>query len=134
MKKSSWFFWALVGLAWLAFSLPLSDYSLTSLLDLSEGPPRTRDELWKLLQNIVYAANFSILAMTILYGLNRGWYLDEGYPAWLQRFNLHAKFKGLFGNKAVFLGANIVLGLLGLLSTAFLFLHGRILGRALGYW
>ena len=105
-----------------------------SLLDIPDSSPRSGIEMWKLLQNITYAANFSILSTIVLYGLNRGWHLDDGYPTWLQRFNLQTKLKGLLGSKTVFLGANIVLTIIGLVSTIFLFLHGRILGLGLGYW
>lgn len=131
MKKASWFFWAVVGLVWLVISLPFSDYSLTSLLDLPDSPPRPHDGLRKLLQNITYVANFSILSIFVLFGLNRGWHLDDGYS---RRFNLQVRFKGMSESKAAVLAANIVLALLGLVSTIFLFLHGRILGRGLGYW
>jgi hypothetical protein len=134
MKKPSWFFWAFAGLVWLVMSLPFSGYSPLSLLYIPDSPPRSSDEMWKLLQNITFAANFSILSLIMLYGLNRGWHLDDRYPSWFQRFNLQAKLKTLLESKTVFLGANIVLTLIGLVSTIFLFLHGRILGRSLGYW
>lgn len=134
MTKPSCFYWALTGLVWLVISLPISGYSPLSLLDIPDSSPRSSDEMWYLLHNITYAANFSILSLIVLYGLNRGWHLDDGYPNWLRRFNLPTKLKGLLGSKAVFLGANIALTLIGLVSTIFLFLHGRILGRSLGYW
>ena len=134
MKKSSWFYWSLAGLVWLVISLPFSGYSPLSLLDIADSYPRSNDEMWKLLQNITVAANFSILSLVVLYGLNRGWYLDDEYPSWLQRFNLRTKLRPLLESKTMFLGTNIALALIGLVSIIFLFLHGRILGRSLGYW
>lgn len=134
MKKAFWFFWSLAGLIWLVISLPFSGYSPSSLLDIPDRPPQSHDEMLKLLQNTTYAANFSILSLIVLYGLNRGWHLHDGYPRWLKRFNLQTKLRDILESKTMFLGANIVLTLLGLISTIFLILHGRILGRGLGYW
>ncbi len=133
MKKASWFFWALVGLVWLVISLPFTDYSLKSLLDIPDTPPSSQDELEKLLQNIIYAANFSILSILVLYGLNRGWHQSDGYPKWLQRLELQARFTSLFENKFVLAATTTVLTLLALVFSSFLFLHGRILLRGLGY-
>jgi hypothetical protein len=134
MKKAALFLWAFVGLVWLIISLPFTDYSLTSLLDIPDSPPRSHDGLWKLLQNIAYAGNFSILSMLVLYGLNREWYLGDGYPNFLRRWDLKSRFTKAFENKLVFVSTNVVLTLLSVIFAIFFFLHGRILGRGLGYW
>lgn len=80
MKKASWFFWAFVGLGWLFMSLPFTDYSLPFLFDIPDRPPRSHEGLRKLMQNITYTANCAMLSILVLYGLNRGWHLVEGYP------------------------------------------------------
>jgi hypothetical protein len=134
MKKASWFFWALVGLVWLVISVPFSGDSLNALLDIPGAPPSSEDGLRKLLQNIAYALNFSILSILVLYGLNRGWHKSDGYPKFLRRLDLQARFTNLFESKLVLAATNTVLALLALVFSIFLFLHGRILGRGLGYW
>jgi hypothetical protein len=134
MTKTSWFFWTLVGLVWLVVSLPFTDYSPVSLFDIPDSPPRSHDGLWKLLENITYAGNFSLLSVVLLYGLNRGWYRGNGYPKWLRSLNLQERFTKIFDDKMVRAAANALLGLLGLVSSVLFFLHGRILGRGLGYW
>lgn len=134
MTKASWFFWALVGLVWLVVSLPFTDYSPISLFDIPDSPPRSHDGLWKLMENITYAVNVSLLSIVLLYGLNRGWYQSNGYPKWLHSLNLQARFTSIFDNKMVRTTASVVLALLGVASSLLLFLHGRILGRGLGYW
>ena len=130
MKKASWFFWAFVGLVWLVISLPFSGDSLKALLDIPDTPPSSQDELGKLLQNIAYAANFSILSILVLFGLNRGWHETDGYPKWLQWLHLQARFTNLFQSKLVLAATNTVLALLALVFSIFLFLHGRMLVRA----
>src|SRR5215216_5262154 len=98
MKKASWFFWALVGLVWLVISVPFTDDSLKALLDIPDAPPNSKDELRNLLQNITYALNFCILSFLVLYGLNRGWHKSDGYPKFLRRLDLQARFTKLFDN------------------------------------
>jgi len=127
MKKASWFFWAFVGLVWLVISLPFSGDSLKALFDIPDTPPSSQDELGKLLQNITYAANFSILSILVLYGLNRGWHETDGYPKWLHRLHLQARFTNLFQSKLVLAATNTVLALLALVFSILLFFHGRML-------
>lgn len=133
MTRPMWFLGALVTLVWLVVSLPFTDDSISSLFDISDSPPSSQEELWKLLQNITTAANFFIVSLFLLYGLSRGWYLRDGYPKWLQRFELQARFKKLFENRLVFTITNGLLLLLLLGSSILLWFHGRILGRGLGY-
>lgn len=130
MKKASWFFWAFVGLAWLVISVPFSGDSLKALLDIPDTAPSSQGEMEKLLQNTIYAANFSILSILVLYGLNRGWHKSDGYPKFLQRLDLQARFTNLFENKLVLAATNTVLVLLAVVFSIFLFLHGRMLVRA----
>lgn len=70
----------------------------------------------------------------LLYGLNRGWYHGGDYSGFLRRFDLQARFTNVFQNPFVFAATNVVLALLFVISSVLLFLHGRILGRGLGYW
>ena len=134
MKKAAWFFWALVGFVWLFASLPFSDYSVASLFDVPNEPPASREGLQKLLEDIVFSANVSILSVFLLYGMKRKWYLREDYPRWLRSLNLQAHFTPLFGNNVVFSAMNLLLALLVLVSSILLVLHVRVLGRGLGYW
>ena len=134
MRKAAWFFWALVGFVWLFASLPFSDYSVASLFDVPNDPPASREGLQKLLEDIVFSANVSILSVFLLYGMKRKWYLREDYPRWLRRLNLQAHFTHLFGNNMVFSATNLLLALLVLVSSILLVLHVRVLGRGLGYW
>ena len=134
MKKPSLFFWALVGLVWLIVSLPFTDYSPISLFDIPDSPPRSHNGFGKLLESIAYAGNLSILSILFLYGLNRDWHKGSGYPTWLRSLNLQERFTRIFDSKIVRRATNIVCGLLGLVSLLLLFLHGRVLGRGLGYW
>jgi hypothetical protein len=130
MKKASWFFWAFVGLVWLVIGLPFAGDSLKALLEFPDTPPSSQEELGKLLQNIIYAANFSILSVLVLYGLNRGWHKSDGYPKFLRRLDLQTRFTNLFENKPVLAVTNTVLALLAVAFSIFLFLHGRMLVRA----
>jgi hypothetical protein len=134
MKKAAWFFWALVGFVWLFASLPFSEYSVVSLFDVSKEPPSSREELQKLLEDIVFSANVSVLSVFLLYGMKRRWYLRDDYPRWLRALNLQARFTQLFGNSMVFSVTNLLLALLGLISSILFALHLRVLGRGLGYW
>lgn len=134
MKKTGWFLWSLVGLVWLVVSLPFSDYSLTALFEIPESLPRSQDGLKALLEHIVYASNVSILSAVLLYGLNRGWYRGGDYPAFLRRLDLQARFTNALQNPLVFVTTNVVLALLFIIFSVLLFLHGRILGRGMGYW
>lgn len=129
MKKASWFLWAFVGLAWLVISLPFSGDALKALLDIPDTPPSSQAEMEKLLQNIIYAANFSILSILLLYGLNRGWHKSDGYPKFLQRLDLQKRFTRLFESKLVLAATNTALALLAVVFSIFLFLHGRMLVR-----
>jgi hypothetical protein len=129
MKKASWFLWAFVGLAWLVISLPFSGDALKALVDIPDTPPRSQAEMEKFLQNIIYAANFSILSILLLYGLNRGWHKSDGYPKFLQRLDLQKRFTRLFESKLVLAATNTALALLAVVFSIFLFLHGRMLVR-----
>lgn len=86
------------------------------------------------MENISYADNVYILSILLLYGLNRGWYQGNGYPKWLRSLNLQALFTRIFDNKTVRTTTSVMLALLVVASSLLLFLHGRILGRGLGYW
>jgi len=134
MTKASWFFWTLVGMVWLVVSLPFTNYSPISLFDIPDSHPTSHDGLWKLVENISYAGNLFVLSILLLYGLNRGWYQGNGYPKWLHSLDLQTRFTRIFDNKMVRTTASVVLVLLGFASSLFLFLHGRILARGLGYW
>ena len=129
MKKASWFLWAFVGLAWLVISLPFSGDALKALFDIPDTPPSSQAEMEKLLQNIIYAANFSILSIVVLYGLNKGWHKSDGYPKFLQRLDLQKRFTRLFEGKLVLAATNTALALLAVVFSIFLFLHGRMLVR-----
>ena len=133
MSKPSWFLGAIVTLIWLVVSLPFTDYSVTSLFDLSSSPPSSTEGLDKLLQDITVAANFSIVSFFILYGLNRKWYLQDTYPKWLRSLNLRVWFQKGFENKAIFVTTNILLALLALVSSTALWFHARLLTRSLKY-
>lgn len=134
MRKAAWFFWALVGLVWLFASLPFSEYSVVSLLNVSGDSPSSREELQKLLEDIVFSANVSVLSIFLLYGMKRRWYLRDDYPRWLRALNLQALFTHLFGNKVVFSGTNVLLALLSLVFSIVFIFHLRVLGHGLGYW
>jgi hypothetical protein len=133
LKKAAWFFWALVGLVWLFASLPFSDYSVASLFTISNDPPSSREELQKLLEHIVFSINVSVLSLFLLYGMQKKWFLREDYPRWLHSLDLQAHFTHLFGNNMVFSVTNVLLALLGLVSSILVVLHLRVLGRGLGY-
>jgi hypothetical protein len=134
MRKAAWFFWALIGLVWLFARLPFSEYSVISLFDVSSDSPSSREELQKLLEDIVFSANVSVLSFFLLYGMKRRWYMRDDYPRWLRALNLQALFTHLFGNKVVFSGTNVLLALLSLVFSIVFIFHLRILGRGLGYW
>ena len=107
-----------------------TDDSIPLLLEFPDTPPSSQEELGKLLQNVIYAANFSILSVLVLYGLNRGWHKSDGYPKFLRRLDLQTRFTNLFENKPVLAVTNTVLALLAVAFSIFLFLHGRMLVRA----
>ena len=134
MRKAAWFFWALVGLVWLLASLPFSEYSVLSLFDVSSDSPSSREELQKLLEDIVFSANVSVLSIFLLYGMKRRWYLRDDYPRWLRALKLQALFTQLFGNKVVFSATNVLLALFSLVFSIVFIFHLRVLGRGLGYW
>lgn len=134
MRKAAWFFWALVGLVWLFASLPFSEYSVVSLFDVSSDSPSSREELQKLLEDIVFSANVSVLSIFLLYGMKKRWYLRDDYPRWLRALKLQARFTQLFENSAVFSGTNVLLALLSLVFSIVFIFHLRVLGRGLGYW
>ena len=134
MRKAAWFFWALVGLVWLLASLPFSEYSVLSLFDVSSDSPSSREELQKLLEDIVFSANVSVLSIFLLYGMKRRWYLRDDYPRWLRALKLQALFTQLFGNKVVFSATNVLLAIFSLVFSIVFIFHLRVLGRGLGYW
>jgi hypothetical protein len=134
MKKAAWFFWAMVGFIWLLASLPFSDYSVAKLFDVPKEPPASREGLQKLLEDIVFSANVSILSIFLLYGMRRRWYLRDDYPRWLGRLHLKSHFTQLFGNSLVYLLMNLLLAFLAVVSSILLLFHFRVLGRGLGYW
>lgn len=134
MRKAAWFFWAVVGFVWMFASLPFSEYSLATLFDVPNDPPSSREELQKLLENIVFSVNVSVLSFFLLYGMRRKWYLRDDYPRWLRSLKLQARFTQLFANSTVVSVTSILLLLLGLVASVFFVLHLRVLGRGLGYW
>ena len=134
MRKAAWFFWALVGFVWLFASLPFSEYSITSLFDVPNDPPSTREELQKLLEDIVFSVNVSILSLFLLYGMRRKWYLRDDYPRWLRSLKLQALFTQLFGNSMVVSVTTLLLALLAAVASVLLVFHFRVLGHGLGYW
>ena len=134
MRKATWFLGAVVTLAWLAISIPFTDYSMTSVFDIPNSPPTSHDGLQKVLQDITIAGNFCIVSIFLLYGMNRKWYLRDDYPNWLRILNLQDRFKKVFESSVVFTVTNTLLALLGLVSSIVLWFHVRILGRGLGYW
>lgn len=131
MRKAAWFFWALIGFVWLFASLP---FSVTSLFDIPNDPPSSREELEKLLEHIIFSANVSILSLFLLYAIKRKWYLRDDYPRWLRGLNLRVHFTQLLGNSAVLSVSKILLAFLGLVSSTLLAFQVRVLGRGLGYW
>ena len=134
MRKAAWFFWALVGFVWLFGSLPFSDYSVISLFDIPNDPPSSREELQKLLEDIIFSANVSILSLFLLYAIKRRWYLRDDYPRWLRGLNLRLHFTQLFGNSMVVSVTNLLLALLAAVASVLLVFHLRVLGHGLGYW
>lgn len=133
MSRPMWFLGALVTLAWMVMSIPFTDYSIMSAFEIPDGPPTTQEGLQKLLEDIGVAANYCIVSLLLLYAINRGWYLRD-YPRWLRPLNLQARFTTLFESHVLFTITNVLLALLGITATMLLWFHGRILGRALGWW
>lgn len=134
MSKPTWFLAGIVTLIWLVISLPFTEYSMTSLFDFPDAPPSSQQGLQKLLEDITVSANFCIISIFLLYGMNRRWYLRDEYPSWLRSLNPQARFKQVFENRIVFIITNVVLGLVGVISSIVLWFHVRILSRGLGYW
>lgn len=134
MKKAAWFFWGIVGLVWLIVSMPFSEYSVTSLFDVPNDPPSSREGLQKLLEDITMSANFSVVSIFLLYGMKRRWYLRDDYPRWLRALDLQTRFTRLFENHVVVSATNVLLVLLSVMSSILLVFHLRLLGRGLGYW